>query len=344
MTRAPTSPFDKELYIAVLENVRLDGLNAGICHQIVSDATKTEPTGTSISAKTTSNLWIAFDKSQERDAALLINWADHFAPQSGSHIFSREGRRHSRTQDPHTSQLLDRIDSLTTQVSQLTHAVESLTQQVTQMSSTPTPTQFPNYNYGPQTHNYYCSHHTHSLSPPPGLEQQVAHSGTPAPATVTSAPHLESETTTLHLESETTTPPPAQAAPELLINPPAPTTVARALHSEFESTTPPTAPTVPKLTVFSPPSTPDQKDAQATQAKDIASTTLHSTAHTPLSPASTTSRSPFSATERALSEKRWEQIMQALAPKSLQPTEQSVASHSRETPHHDDTREHSDEG
>ena len=43
MTRAPTSPFDKELYIAVLENVRLDGLNAGSATRLSQTPPKQSP-------------------------------------------------------------------------------------------------------------------------------------------------------------------------------------------------------------------------------------------------------------------------------------------------------------
>ena len=124
MAPATTSPFQKELFIAVLENVNISGMNEGICHEIVSTATSTQPTRTSISSKTTSNLWIAFDTRRERDAALLINWADHFTPHSGSHIFSREGRRHSAPHDSQTSQVLELVHFLSSQVSQLTKTVE----------------------------------------------------------------------------------------------------------------------------------------------------------------------------------------------------------------------------
>ena len=182
MTRAPTSPFDKELFVAVLENVNLSGMNEAVCTEIVSTATETQPTRTSISSKTISNLWIAFDTRRQRDAALLVNWADHFTPQCGSHIFSREGRRHSPTHDSQTPQLLEIVRLLSSQVSQLTEKVESLTEQVATLSSTPASPPFTNYNYGPQTHNYFCSH---PVGPPPGLEKRRVHSETPTaqPAT-----------------------------------------------------------------------------------------------------------------------------------------------------------------
>ena len=152
------SAFDTELHVAVLENVNLNGLNEGMCLDIVRAATDTEPARTSISSKTVPQLWIAFDTRRQRDEALSITWENHFTPLNGSKIFPRAGRKNPTTSESQIPQLVSIINSLTHQVSHLTKKVEFLTQKVETLSSKFIPAPITNNNFGPQTHNYFCSH------------------------------------------------------------------------------------------------------------------------------------------------------------------------------------------